>query len=269
MKIKQKLTFLWKLLDFNYASYAASISFWAILSIFPFCILLLTIIFALYKTENIDNTLQILSKYITSYGIELIRKEIHGSFHQFSANASILSLIALIWSSTNLYSSLESGFNAIYEVKSGRSFVYSKLISLVIVVVLIPSLLIIAQVQIFYQKMWKHIGIDNHYVVLLIRISIIFLSLFALHALAYVFIPYKKIRFRFTITGILFSTIVWVIVSISFDWYIKNYSSYNKIYGSLATIIIFLFYIYLIATFFLIGARLNYLNEKSINSAQK
>ena len=264
MNIRQKLKFLFELLNFNYSSYAASISFYAILSIFPFCILLLTFLFIFYRTDNIDSMLQILSKYLTSYGIDLIRKEIYHSFHQFSTHASILSLIALVWSSTNLYSSLESGLNAVNEVKSGRSILRSKLISLIIVVVFIPSLLIVAQVHLFYQKMWKQIGIENHFLVLLIRIIIISLSLFALHSLAYVFIPYKKISISSTINGTLFSTIIWVIVSISFDWYIKNYSSYSKIYGSLATIIIFLFYIYIIATFFLIGARINHLKERNL-----
>ncbi|OGF58697.1 MAG: hypothetical protein A2Y62_12945 [Candidatus Fischerbacteria bacterium RBG_13_37_8] len=262
MKLKQKIHFIFSLLDYNYSPFAASISFFTLLSIFPFCIILLSFLFLIYGVENIDNTLQILSKYFTAYGIELIRKHIINNFQQFRANLNILSFIALIWSSMNLYSAIESGINAVYEIKTGRGFFHSRLISLIILIFLIPSLLFIAQVHLFYQKIWNHIGIENFYLSFSLRIMIIFLSLFALHSLAYVFIPYKKITFRSTIPGTIFSTICWVLISIFFDWYINNYTFYNKIYGSLAAIVIFLFYLYLISTFFLMGARLNVLKNK-------
>ncbi len=256
--MKRKFLLLIKLFNFNYSSYAASISYFTILSIFPFCILMLTFLSIFLKKENIDSALIILSKYITSYGIELLRKEILNIFNAYKTHLNILSLLALIWSATNLYSSIEAGLNAVYEIKEGRSFFHSKLISLLILIIFIPSLLFIAQLHLFYKKLWEHFGVSNHLLLIFIRISIIFISLFLLHILAYVFLPFKKIPLKSTLEGSLFSTSCWIILSISFDWYIKNFSSYNKIYGSIATIVIFLIYIYMIATFFLIGARINY-----------
>lgn len=256
--MKEKLRFLINVLNFNYSSYAASISYFTILSIFPFCILMLTFVSIFLKKESIDSALIVLSKYITSYGIELIRKEISYIFNEYKAQLNFLSLIALTWSASNLYSSIEAGLNAVYEVKEGRSFFHSKLISLLILIIFIPTLLFIAQLHLFYKKLWEHFGISNHLLLFLIRISIIFISLFLLHILAYVFLPFRKINYKSTVKGSLFSTTFWIILSVGFDWYIKNFSSYNKIYGSIAAIIIFLIYIYLISLFFLIGGRINY-----------
>lgn len=259
MSLKRRIKFLSGLLDFNYSSYAASVSFFALLSLFPFCILLLNFVFLIYKTDNLNWVISFLSKYFTSYGIELIQNEIKISFENYKANIGILSFIAFTWSSMNLYSSVEKGLNACYEIKAGRGFLHSKLLSLIIVIVLIPSLLIIAQLNIFYRRILMHIGIGNSLFAVFLRMAVIFASLLALHILSYIFFPYKKIRLISTIPGTLFSTISWMILSISFDLYIKNYSAYSKVYGSIATIIIFLIYIYFISTIFLMGARLNFL----------
>jgi len=179
MSIKSKIKFLGKLIDFDYSSYAASISFFALLSFFPFSILLLNFVFLIYKTDDIAWIFSLLDKYFTTEGIKLIQQQIQISFENYKANVNILSAIAFLWSSMNLYSSIEKGLNACYEIKAGRGFFHSKLLSLIIVIILIPSLLIIAQLHLFYRRILVHIGIGNTSFTIVLRMLIIFISLVA------------------------------------------------------------------------------------------
>ena len=84
---------------------------------------------------------------------------------------------------------------------------------------------------------------------------LIFLIVFLL--LVYMHIPNRKSRVRYEFPGALFSTIVWLAFSWAFSFYISNFAQYSVTYGSLATIVIFILWLYGTMNIIFIGAEIN------------
>jgi membrane protein len=78
-----------------------------------------------------------------------------------------------------------------------------------------------------------------------------------LFALLYWASPNARQPFRWVTPGGTLAVVVWVVASVAFALYVANFGSYNKTYGSLASVIIFLVWLWLSNTAILLGAELN------------
>ncbi len=76
-------------------------------------------------------------------------------------------------------------------------------------------------------------------------------------AVFYYVTPDVEQKFRFITPGSILATVVWVLASLGFAYYVQNFANYNAMYGSIGAIIILLFYFYLSAAVLLLGAELN------------
>lgn len=87
----------------------------------------------------------------------------------------------------------------------------------------------------------------------LIIIAILFLTISSLYYLA----PSRKAKFRFFSAGATLATILFIITSLGFSAYVNNFNNYNKLYGSMGTILVILLWLYLNSISLLIGFELN------------
>lgn len=88
----------------------------------------------------------------------------------------------------------------------------------------------------------------------------------------YTIAPDKNIASKYTTYGALFTTCGWIIATKIYSLYINNINTYNIFYGSLANIIIFLFWVYILAYIFTLGIALNndrYLDSQEVSSKTK
>ena len=89
------------------------------------------------------------------------------------------------------------------------------------------------------------------------RIPVAVAPLVLVTALLYYLFRNTDQPFRVVTPGAVLAVIVWVLASLGFSWYVANFASYNATYGSLATVIVLLFYFFISATIMLFGAELN------------
>jgi membrane protein len=75
--------------------------------------------------------------------------------------------------------------------------------------------------------------------------------------LVYMNVPNRKSKIRYELPGAMFSTVVWLAYSWAFSFYISNYANYSVTYGSLATIVIFILWLYVTMNIVFIGAEIN------------
>jgi membrane protein len=80
--------------------------------------------------------------------------------------------------------------------------------------------------------------------------------------LVYMYVPNRKSKLRYELPGAIFSTIVWMVYSWAFSYYINNYANYSVTYGSLATIVIFILWLYVTMNIVFIGAEINVVLRK-------
>lgn len=270
MKLKENIIFLWNWFKQTYIHFfskdncplmAAGISFYSLLSLIPFFLLMISLLgFVLHSSEK-----------ASSWAYFLIAKSLPIStvssfkliFHLIQKREvlGLFGLLGLIWTASRIFSVIEQALNTVWKVSKGRRYLHSKFISVILVPIsLLILLLSLGLTSIYTFAKNQNIPYlnfrlaDAPFLANLLGIFIpIILGLF-LFFLLYKFIPYRKIPNSPAFTGALFAALLWELSKHLFDIYIKNYAGIEKIYGSFGTIVILLFWIYYSAFILLIGA---------------
>jgi len=132
--------------------------------------------------------------------------------------------------------------------------------------VLILSILIIIAITLIISGSWlldylvKEKMLESAFTIntLLITKWVIIIALFFfMISFLYYLAPAKRERYRFISAGSTLATLLFIVTSVGFNYYISNFSQYNKLYGSIGTLIIILMWIYINSIVLLIGFELN------------
>jgi membrane protein len=245
-------------------SRAGSISYSVFLAIFPFLIFLFNII-PFIPIDNFQQLLLgIIKGFMPSMAFESVRETIIDIITRPRSSLLILNLALTLYFSTNGVNSLIAAFNNTYHVRETRSGVRQYFIS--INIVLINSLLLILAIGLitFGSALLSWIlpdSIQNSVVVVvllqMLRWLIILGLLFTAISIVYYLGPVNQKSFRFISPGSLLATLLIVVTTLGFNFYVDHFSSYNALYGSLGTLMIVLVWIYINAISLIVGFELN------------
>ena len=95
-----------------------------------------------------------------------------------------------------------------------------------------------------------------------VRYLVAFAATASLTAMLYFYGPYRKQRWSRVWPGAILATILWLLATLGFGWYVRNITNYNVLYGSVGTSIALLIWMYLIAAIALFGCEFNAENER-------
>jgi membrane protein len=153
--------------------------------------------------------------------------------------------------------------NAIYDVPEGRP-VWKTLpirigVTVVVMVLLAVSAVAVVATGGLAERLGRLLGIGRTAVRVwdIAKWPVLLLIVGFLFALLYWASPNARQPFRWITPGGTLAVVVWVVASVAFALYVANFGSYNKTYGSLASVIIFLVWLWLSNTAILLGAELN------------
>ena len=175
---------------------------------------------------------------------------------------SVTMLVMLFCASKGVYAVL-IGMNAVYGIRETRNFLVIYLIAIVYVIAFFAMLglmmvLIVLGDNLFnglmhfipaltlFQKLFQY----GKYLFMLMLLIIFFLFL-------YMTVPNRKSKLRYEFFGAVFSAVAWLGFSWAFSFYIGHYANYSVTYGSLATIVIFILWLYGTMNIVFIGAEIN------------
>jgi membrane protein len=170
-----------------------------------------------------------------------------------------------IWLSTNGTLALMRAFNACYRTVERRSGLKTRLIAtaltinLAFVVFLAIVLLVVGQFVLDYLTQFEWLNITDFTVFLIftLRFVVIFIVFFLAISTLYYFGPAIHYNWRFFSIGSVVATILTLGVSYGFSYYVTNFSTYNKVYGSIGVLIAIMVWIQLITVVLLIGYEIN------------
>jgi membrane protein len=172
--------------------------------------------------------------------------------------------VAALLFSTNGFNSMIDAFNATKHTFETRSWLAQRLISTVLVLIMFT--LTTAAVLLIVLSNWglnflveqNILELNFTYYLLEFGKWIIILALFFFSiSFLYYLAPAKKGRWRFISAGSSLATLLSVITSLGFSFYINNFGRYNSLYGSIGTILVILMWLYLNSIILLIGFELN------------
>lgn len=267
-KIKGYFKKLFKILSKPEMSILPSnIAFNLILAIIP----LLTIIVLIASSFDIsiDFVVELVKRIMPEQVSEVIIEVISGK--GFDTNIGISNIIAFILASNGTYAIINAS-DALYKIENNDK-IKKRISSLVILVIIILLLIFLAIVPIFGENiinLMHHAKILEHYIDEIILIFNILkwpLTLFIIYfniKLIYTIAPSKNIKSKETTIGALFTTILWIIATIIFKFYLTYFARYDILYGNLSTLIIMLVWCYFLSYIFVFGMAINVSQREQI-----
>jgi membrane protein len=244
---------------------AAALTYYGLLAIFPALIALVSILGLVGHSatqplvENLDNVAPGPAKSIFTSAIENVQHS-RGS----AGVAFVAGLAVALWSASGYVSAFMRAANRIYDVEEGRR-IWKTLPVGVGVTVVTVFLLAVSSVAVVLtgglaRQVGNLLGVGSTAVsvwdiakwpVLLLLVSFMF-------ALLYWAAPnVKHPGFRWLSPGAVCAVVLWVIASAAFALYVANFSSYNKTYGALASLVVFLVWLWISNIAVLLGIELN------------
>ena len=169
-----------------------------------------------------------------------------------------LGVISSLFLSTNGFNTLIKTFNSCHKVRENRSFYETRLIALILTllffVVAIVAIVLSAVGDFTINLMLEYNLFKDveYYTIMLFKLLILFVSFYLAISSIFYFAPVIHNKWTFISSGSIISAIGCVAISLAFSYYINNFPTYNKLYGSIGILIAYMGWIYFISTIILI-----------------
>lgn len=246
-----------------FSSRASAIAFSFFIAIFPFLLFVLNLIPFITFIENFQAELLIFIE-------DLLPPQTSGFFNEIfydianNPRAGLLSFVFIlsIILMSNGVNSILSSFEYSYHTTLTRSIVGQYLVAMGVAII-IAILLLVTVISTIYLSYiienLKELGftLDDLYWIKMGRYAILITMLFLGISIVYFFGTRESKHSRFFSVGSIFTTLLIILTTILFSAYIENFSSYNKLYGSIGALLIILLYIWLNSNILLLGFELN------------
>jgi len=195
-------------------------------------------------------------------GLELI-EDIVSDALEGGEGLLIISLIGTFYVLNNGYTGLITSLNRVYELEERRSWLKVRLRALVLSVfttgLLIATFAFVTIAPLLVEYLSDSEGAPRTVALWLDRLrwpAIIILGILAIEA-TYRYCPCGGPRWRFVSPGTLVAEFAWVFATLGFGYYVNNFASYDRVYGTLAAVVILLVWLWMSAMTFLIGGEIN------------
>lgn len=245
----------------------ANIAFNLILAVIP----LLTILVLI--ASSFDLSIDLVAKLVNSIMPEQVSNVIIEviSGKGFDTNVGISNILAFFLASNGTYAIINAS-DTLYKI-TNKDEIKKRVSSVFILAIIITLLLFLVVVPMFGENiinLMYHAKILEHYID---EITIIFnilkwpLTLFIIYfniKLIYTIAPSKNIKSKETTYGAMFTTIMWIISTAVFKFYLTYFARYDILYGNLSSIIIMLVWFYFISFIFVLGMAINASQKEQI-----
>ena len=256
---------VWTFQDFskdNGTQWAAALSYYALMSIFPLMLAALSIAAAFVDVNQaVSQGMELASSFLPS-GQDTIRSTIQAVYAS-RGTASVVSILLLIWSGTGIFAVARQALNIAFDSDEDRSFVRRVLWQLGMAATLGVLLLAALVSSTIIGLVWGLLGLGSQFATARTALQFLVQGLLLLLAffLTYRFVPRASVHSRSAWIGAVFATVVFLIARPGFSFYTTHFSNYSLVYGAFATLIILVFWAYLSAVIFLLGGQLAALIE--------
>jgi len=240
-------------------TYAASIAYYALLSMFPFALIIVSILGSVTADEDTrQKVLLFVLRYFPGQFDFIIRQL--DAFRQNPIRLGVGGAILLVWGALGVFGAISTAVNHAWGVEKARSFwshrLFSFLMLLTAGLMLMIGRLGATAVQIVQARWFA--GVSESYPALrvmqgfIIRYSLLLLPAFVF-GLIYYFVPNVKVLVKDVWLGALVTGLLWDAGFKGFSWFIRDVSQFSRIHGSIATVIVFLIWVYSSAVILLWG----------------
>lgn len=286
-KLKEKLQGFYRamkrlvisVIENDFYGMASEMGFMMVIGIFPF-MLFLTAVFGWMGNKSLmDPVLIFLSNIMPAQAMDLINTVLsEAMIFSHGGLMAIIGVCITIILSTNAMAVVLKGLNRAYKVEETRNFVYTRILSLIMVFVdtmvlfLTINLIVFGKLIINFLMTHFHMSKAVAITLLTLRWPVAFAALYLMAFLSYYILPdlrgNEKFKRTSALPGTFFFCIFWLVGSWGFSVYVNNLKTYNMVYGTIGAFAVLMVWLYYTSVLILIGGEINSqvynkLNEKA------
>jgi len=242
---------------------AAQLAYYFFLALFP-ALLFLVALASFFPVANLmDQITGALGRLAPYEALKLIQDQIVKISQDKNGGLLTIGMIGTIWSTSSGVTAIIDTLNQAYDIQEGRPWWKVRVISLALTIALAIfvvaafGLVLVGPTLAEKVAEWVHLGVVFKWTWLIVQWPVVFGLVALAIALVYYFAPDAEQDFVWITPGSVFATILWVLISLAFKFYVARFGSYNATYGTIGGIIVLLTWFYVSSLAILIGAELN------------
>ena len=250
-------------IDNDLMTQAAAITFYTLLSIFPGLTMFVSLFGLFADPATIMQQVDNLNFVMPGGGIDLLREELKTLTSAGASGlgwAAIIGLLTSLWTANQAMKAMFNGLNQVHEVKEKRSFIVLTALTLLCTAGMVTLMILALGAVIVVPAVLAFVGLGTmlDQVLVLARWPLLLVGIAGMLAVVFRFGPCRtKVVWRWISWGSGFASVLWLLVSFAFSYYVSNFGNYNKTYGSLGAVVGFMTWIWISSTVILIGAQLD------------
>jgi membrane protein len=253
--------------------WAAALTYYAVLSIFPALLVLVSLVGLFASPERVT---RVLTDTVAELGPATAANTFQGPIESLTSNRGtagvmfVVGVISALWAASGYVSAFAEASNTIYEVREGRPFWKLKPLQLAVtfVVILLAAFVALALVLSgpIVGALGSSLGVGDtaltawRYAKWPAMVALVLL----IFGVLYYTSPNARVHgVRWVTVGALTALVAWIVASVMFALYVANFASYNKTYGTLGGVVVFLVWLWITNMAILLGAELNAETERA------
>jgi len=247
---------------------AAEMGFMLVVGIFPFMLFLMAVFGWMGNRSYLDAMLRVLSNIMPMQAMNLLKSVLEETMiFNHGKLLAIIGIITTLVLSTNGVAVVLKGLNRAYKVEETRSFIYTRILSFLMVFVnilvlfLTINIIIFGKVIILFLVAHFNMSTTVAVTILTLRWPVAFLALYLMAFLSYYILPDLRgndaFKRKSALPGTVFFTTFWLVGSWGFSIYVNNLSTYNLVYGTIGAFFILMIWLYYTSILLLIGGEIN------------
>lgn len=245
--------------------FAAAISFRVLFSLFPLVIVLTAVFGLVLRAAGIRASVVsaiVDAAPLSASGRASLRSLLESATSSLST-LGLVGIVGLLWAASGMMAAIRTSLNLAWGVRRQRPFLQGKLIDLALVLLAGVAVLVSLGATVAVRALDRYasdslarVGLGGSGLTWLLAIATPLALSFAPTLLLYATVPARRPRVRDVWPAALFVAAVFTLVENLFALYVEHFTSYDRVYGSLGAIVAFLFFVYVAASVFLLGAEI-------------
>jgi membrane protein len=247
--------------------WAAALTYYAVLSLFPALLVMISLVGLFADPKEVT---KVLTDIVSSLGPSSAADTFKGPIESLTSNRGTAGIMAIVgvltalWSASGYVGAFTEAANTVYEVEEGRPFWKKKPLQLFVtfVCILLVALTALALVVSgpVATAVGEALGVGGSVVTVwqIAKWPVMLLIVLVILAFLYYSTPNAKVGgIKWVSAGSVLALVTWIVASVAFALYVANFGSYNKTYGSLGGVVVFLLWLWITNMAVLLGIELN------------
>jgi membrane protein len=249
-------------------TFAASIAYYSLLSLFPFFLLLFSVIAGVTNSEaDRQEVLGFVLRYFPRQ-FDFVTSQLN-AMQEARVRLGVAGSILMVWAAMGVFGAITSAVNHAWGVDKQPSYFKHKMISFVMLamasLLLMAALLLVSAINVVDAR-WFAAVLERHASLRTLQgFAVKWASTFAfifVVGLIFYFVPNAKVRFRDVWVGAVVTGLAWRGALAGFSWYVRDLSRFDRIHGSIAAVVVFLIWVYTSAVILLYGVEVTAANAR-------